>query len=352
MNAHLIYATLGLGLIVGVLWVGIAPTPVATPSTSAVFAEELSVKHTVPSLSDTLALPVSSMQSRFVTGIEHIPASLQGTAVDGSFEVDAQGHLNVTKGVRQVFDYFLSAEGEEDQATLVQRIRAYIHAQLKAPADREAERLLDQYLAYLAALKQMQPIQGDPTHQLDQVRAQKQQIADIRAKTFDRPTVEVFFADEDAYDDYTLARLDVLNNAALTLQQKSLKIKEITAKLAPDMQEDVRVINQYQDLTALTQEWKAKGGDAAQLRQIREQVVGQAAADRLEQLDRDNAVWDQRTQSYLQQRDALIKQTNLAQIDQQKAIAQLRQRLFDGQEQVRIDALETIHDQGLTIPAS
>jgi lipase chaperone LimK len=115
------------------------------------------------------------------------------------------------------------------------------------------------------------------------------------------------------------------------------------------MQDDLKAVNQYQDLTALTKELKAQSGSPQALRQLRESVVGVAATDRLETLDQEVAAWDQRVNAYLAQRDALHKQTSLAETDRQQAIEQLKQRLFSAQEQVRIDALERIHDQGLHV---
>ncbi|MEY2862328.1 MAG: hypothetical protein RLY58_35 [Pseudomonadota bacterium] len=291
----------------------------------------------------------SSAALRFVTGLEQLPASLRDTTVDGELAVDAQGNLIVSHAVRQLFDYFLSAIGEEDQTTLTQRIRAYIRQHLKAPAQAQAEALLDQYLAYQQALKHIPALDGDPMKELAQVRQQKQQIASIRSQYFDPLTISAFFGDEDAYDQYTLARLDVLNDPQLSTAEKAKRVSALLATLAPQMQDDLKAVNQYQDLTALTKEWKAQSGSPQALRQLRESVVGVAATDRLETLDQEVAAWDQRVNAYLAQRDALHKQTSLAETDRQQAIEQLKQRLFSAQEQVRIDALERIHDQGLHV---
>jgi lipase chaperone LimK len=349
MNHQTMYYFVGLLLsvcLVSVVWI-------FKPST--VFARsETIVTRPTPALatwehSGQSMLAQQPARPTFVTGVEQLPASLQGTEVNGELAVDTWGNLIVSHAVRQLFDYFLSADGEEDQAMLVQRIRAYIRHQLKAPAQAQAEALLDQYLAYLQALKTIPAVVGDPMKELAQVRQQKQQVADLRAQHFDPLTSEAFFGAEDAYDQYTLARLDVLNDPQLSPTEKAKRIGAIMATLAPQMQDDLKAINQYQDLTALTSEWKAQSGSAQALRQLRESVVGVAATDRLETLDQEVAAWDQRVNAYLAQRDALHKQTSLAPTDQQHAIEQLKQRLFSAQEQVRIDALERIHDQGLQV---
>ena len=207
----------------------------------------------------------------------------------------------------------------------------------------------DAVAAYQQALKHIPALDGDPMKELAQVRQQKQQIASIRSQYFDPLTISAFFGDEDAYDQYTLARLDVLNDPQLSTAEKAKRVSALLATLAPQMQDDLKAVNQYQDLTALTKEWKAQSGSPQALRQLRESVVGVAATDRLETLDQEVAAWDQRVNAYLAQRDALHKQTSLAETDRQQAIEQLKQRLFSAQEQVRIDALERIHDQGLHV---
>lgn len=50
---------------------------------------------------------------------------------------------------------------------------------------------------------------------------------------------------------------------------------------------------------------------------------------------------------YLQQRDAILKNQALSEQDRQKQVNDIKQKSFDQQEQIRVDALETIHDQGL-----
>lgn len=285
--------------------------------------------------------------SAFVTGVEDLPQSLQGTEVDGGLEVDANGQLKITRAVRNLFDYFLSAQGEEDRDRLVQRIRAYIHFHLKGVAAGQAEHLLGQYLLYQQALKGLPPVAVEQ-QDYQQIRAQMQQIRDLRSRYFDRVTQAAFFEDEQAYDDYTLARLEILNDPQRSTALKSSQLKELARQQPVSLQEDLRVLNQYQDLTALTQEWRDHGGSPAQLRQIREQIVGAAAADRLEALDQENGQWDQRIDVYMRQRAQILQQPGLAPVDQQRAITELRGRLFDSRERLRLDAIETMREGRLT----
>jgi lipase chaperone LimK len=288
--------------------------------------------------------------SRFKTGLEGIPKSLQDTEVDGSLEVDADGNLKITRGVRQTFDYFLSAIGEEDLTTIIARIRAHIRNKLPAKAAAQAEKLLEAYISYREGLGHLPQVAGDPTQNLAAIRQQKQAIQGLRSQYFDRNVIEAFFGDEDAYDNYTLARLEVMQDKSLSATEKAKRTAALLEQLPPDLKENVKTLNQYQELTTLTQDWKARGGSPQELRNIREQIVGPEAATRLEALDQERTEWDARMKDYLQERETILKNNALSEQDRQQQVAAMREQRFNQQEQVRVDALERIHDQGLTVP--
>lgn len=288
--------------------------------------------------------------SRFTTGIEGIPKSLRDTEVDGALEVDENGNLKITRGVRQTFDYFLSAIGEEDLTTIIARIRAYIRHKLPAKAAGQAEQLLEAYINYREGLGRLPQVAGDPSQNLAAIRQQKQAVQALRSQYFDRAVIEAFFGDEDAYDNYTLARLEVMQDKSLSATEKAKRTAALLEQLPPDLKENVKTLNQYQELTTLTQDWKSRNGSPQELRAIREQIVGPEAATRLEALDRERAEWDSRMKDYLQERDAIMKNPSLSEQDRQQQAAAIRQQRFNQQEQVRVDALERIHDQGLTVP--
>lgn len=287
---------------------------------------------------------------RFTTGLEGIPKSLRDTEVDGELAVDENGNLKITRGVRQTFDYFLSAIGEEDLATILARIRAYIRHKLPPKAAAQAEQLLESYIAYREGLGHLPQIQGDPTQNIASVRQQKQQVQALRTQYFSREVIDAFFGDEDAYDNYTLARIEIMQDKSLSATEKAKRSAALLDTLPPALKENVKTLNQYQELKSLEQDWKSRNGSPQELHAIREQLVGPEATERLEALDKERSEWDNRMQDYLQKRDDILKNTALSEEDRQKQVTTLRQQRFNQQEQVRVDALERIHDQGLTVP--
>lgn len=286
----------------------------------------------------------------FATGTEGLPPSLQGTEVDGELEVDAAGRLKITGGIRRVFDYFLAAVGEEPLESILKRIRAYIRHKLPVGAAAEAERLLDGYIAYkrgLAAIPQAQATPGNMD--IPALRRQMQQVQALRSQFFSPEVITAFFGDEDSYDRYTLDRVEILQDKSLTAQQRAQRLAALEQQLPAALSEQIRVINQVQNLEVVTRDWQQRGGTPAELRQLRESIVGPEATDRLETLDRENQQWDARMASWYAERDALLANRSLSEQDRQRQVEAARAARFSAQEQLRVESLERIRERGETV---
>lgn len=286
----------------------------------------------------------------FVTGLENLPASLRGTDVDGELSVDAAGNLVMNAQVRNLFDYFLGTLGEESLPVIVARIRAYLRHALPATAAAQGEAALESYLAYreaMAALPASAPVAAD-SRELDTaaLRAQKEQGKALRARYMDAEMAAAFYADEDAYDSYTLARLDLMRDASLSATEKAARSTALIDTLPPALQESVRAASLYTNLRDLTTDWQLRGGTATELRSIREAAVGAEAADRLEALDEQRAAWQSRVDDYLRARAAILAAPGLAGSEKDRQIADLRAQRFTPEEQLRLGAFESLHDDG------
>lgn len=284
-------------------------------------------------------------ESPFATGLESLPGSLQGTEVPDGLRTHADGSLQVTPGLRDVFDYFLSVIGEEDIDTVVARIRAYLDDQLPAGAAAEAQRILEDYLAFRDSLADLlmntaQVQRAD----VDAIRQHQQAIRDRRQQFLAPAVNDAFFSAQDSWDDFGLSRLTVMTDDALTTQQKAAALSALRHNLPFDMQEDVDAVMRHQDLKALTLELAAAGGSEAELRQLREQVVGAEAADRLEALESERAHFQLRVSDWLDLRGRLLADSSLAPSDRTQQVEQLRTQYFSDDEQVRVITLEQLHD--------
>lgn len=293
-------------------------------------------------------MPVSHAPApTFKTGLEGLPSSLAGTEVAGDLREDEQGRLILDKGVRDVFDYFLSSRGEQPDAVLNARMRAYVQHRLRPPAAQQALALLDGYLAYLQKLDVLsQQSRGGAS------MTPKERLAllvDLRSRSFTADVVQAFFAMDQAYDQYTVDKIAVFNDRSLSPVQKANQIKALRLALPVALQANLDAAEVAPTLQAVTQDWRERSGSVAELRSLREVLVGKEATDRLEDLDRDEQAWQVRIHAYLQARSVILADVSLADDTKQERIQRLMGSGFSASEQLRVSSYERMADQKLAM---
>lgn len=272
--------------------------------------------------------------------VKALPPSFSGTQIDGVFRVDAAGDLIVSEDIRRIFDYFLAAAGEEPLRTSVERLQAYIASQLQAPARDQAQALLDHYLDYkreLVLLERDLPQMAD----LEALRQREATVQALRARIFSNEAHQAFFAREEAYNQFTLQRLAIQHDARLDSADKAAAVDALRNNLPEDLQDSVlpQLQNELRQQTARLQ---ANGGSPTQVRQLRQQLVGAEATQRLEALDQQRHAWAQRLNSYLTAKAEIDANPGLSASDKTAAIEQLAEERFDEHERLRLDAAEQL----------
>ncbi|MBU1283010.1 MAG: lipase secretion chaperone [Gammaproteobacteria bacterium] len=277
-----------------------------------------------------------------------LPASFGGTTVDGVFRLDADGNLLISEDIRRIFDYFLAAAGEEPLRTSVERLRAYIVAQLPASAREQALALLNQYLDYkreLVLLERDLPQMAN----LDALRQREAAVLALRARIFDAQAQQAFFAREEAYNQFTLQRLAILHNSQLDDAGKAAAVDQLRNSLPAEMQDTV--LPQLQnELRQQTAQLQAAGAKPEQIRQLRQQLVGAEATQRLEVLDQQRQTWKKRIALYSTAKAAIENNPGMSASDKRSAIAQLAAENFDEREQLRLEAAEQLATQNKPAP--
>lgn len=286
--------------------------------------------------------PQDAAPAMFGTGLEALPASLQGTEVSGELEVDEHGRLKVTRSLRLLFDYFLSASGEEPAARQRERIRAYITHRWPGPAGEQALALLDAYIAYKDELSRM--LSSSRATSLGDMQARLGAVGFVRARHFQPEVVTAFFGEEQAYDRYSLAKMAILGDPNLSPAQKAARIAELRGTQPEAVRQQMDVVETVQTLEALTTAWQQRTGTPQELRAMRENLVGRDATDRLESLDRQTQAWDSRVAAYLQQRAKILGDNTLADSMRQQQVEALRNEAFTGPERIRIETIQRIQD--------
>ncbi|GLK89759.1 lipase secretion chaperone [Pseudomonas turukhanskensis] len=279
---------------------------------------------------------VTSQVAPLPATLAPLPPSFKGTQVDGSFQVDGAGNLIITGDIRRIFDYFLSAYGEESLQDSVKRLRAYIASQLPQPAQEQAQALLSHYIDYkreLVLLERDLPQLAN----LDALRQRESAVQALRARVFTTEAHQAFFASEEAYNQFTLQRLAIQHDDKLDAAAKGAAMDQLRAGLPEELQESVMPQLQS-ELHAQTEQLRAQGASAEDVRALRQQLVGAEATTRLEALDQQRAGWKQRIATFAAAKAQIQNQKGLSDGDKETAIQQLANEQFNENERLRLDA--------------
>lgn len=314
--------------------------------TNASIIDEANVNNNVGALAKQDA-------SQFTTGLENLPRSLQGTEVDGEIIIDENKQLVVTEGLRRLFDYFLSALGEENEAVVYARVESYIRSHTPEPAASQAMKIFDQYIAYLKAIPAIEKRYGNLQLQatkngeldLSVVAQQQQDVAKLRQQYFNKNTITAFFGAEDAYDDYSIAMVKINQDKQMSDAQKEAAKQDYISRM-PDNATKANIAQQanLEELISRTEQMQAKGATAEELYNMRRELVGAPAAARLAQVDQQDAHFDQRFKQYQAQKQQLLSQ-NADKAQAQTQINQIEQQLFNETERKRLAGYAALQQQ-------
>ncbi len=342
----IIIALLLLALLAGLIW-WLKPKSAATPVTNAATSINSTSASTT---SDTTITNVDTQAANgnksaiFTTGLERMPRSLEDTDVDGEIIVDENRQLVVTEGLRRLFDYFLSAMGEEDEATIIVRVEAYIGHRTPEPAASSAIEIFRQYITYLKEIGSLEEsygnlqMQATQTGELDlNLIAQRgQDVNRLRQQLFDENTIKAFFGGEDAYEDYSIAMVRIEQDNSLNTAQKKASREDYISRLPEgDIKQNFQKQADFGELTQRTEDMKAKGASKEELFVMRRGLVGEAAASRLAQVDTEDANFDTRFNQYQAKRQALIGNAG-SEANAQEQIDQLERSQFSESERKRL----------------
>lgn len=275
--------------------------------------------------------------------------SLKGTDVDGLYPVDADGNLVLSNSIKHRFEYFLSTMGEFPLEEVLEMVREDISLNLSSPAKEQALALFDDYVAYKYALADLEAsLQAPQDYEIQDIqrfRFQLDQLRAVRRDYLSSEAVDAFFGFDEIYDDFMLSRLEIQNNQQLSAEEKQAQLSALEQTLPSDVKEMRDETQRVSQVFKVTEDMKTNGADEADIYSVREQAFGQDAALRLKALDQQRAQWQNRVDTYLAKRKAIISDDARTPSEQQAQLDDLRQTSFSDQEQARLSAFEIMAEQ-------
>lgn len=276
--------------------------------------------------------------------------SQQDTEINCQLQLNSSHRLIVNEQTRNCFEYFITQFGEKNLDQIKNDFSAYMVQTHTEPALSQILDLWSRYISYRTQLGNLQAPTGMTQDDPNYFRAIFNDTNNLRKKLFSDDEIEGLFGIEDTYHVYTINRMEVLGNPNLSETEKAKKLKDLFADLPKDWQENLEQLNKLEDLRKLTADIKARGGSAEDIRQMRLNLVGAEATQRLETLDAQRSDWKSKVTQYLTSREDIVK-SNMSDSAKVASIQKLRQQHFNTpQEQIRVETFETIHDRGEKLP--
>lgn len=272
--------------------------------------------------------------------------SQEGTHADGNLTALAAGtaadNAPLAYGeLRRLFDYYLSALGEQNLPSITQQIQAELDRRLSAVQSKKARRLLDLYLNFRRALVDLEARPALVGNGVAAIRQRMLAQQDLRSQYFNAEEIEGMFGFEDLMDADAVARLEISRNDKLSAAQKQQRLAALDATMSPALRAErdaTQVVTRVEQRAA---DMRAKGASDDEIYRMRAQEFDAGAASRLADLDREEAAWKQRIGTYLEAREAVLKsQPNATPSERQQALNQLQQSQFSEDERRRLAAYE------------
>jgi len=267
-----------------------------------------------------------------------IAASLRGTLRDGRLRVDSSGHLIIERGLRDLFDYYLTTLGESDLGVIREQLLQVFHKELPQAAAVQAAQLLEAYLDYrqkTGALEQQYPDLNE-SNVADVVTEYFSARERLRQEIFDDETINAFFA------------ADMANEQAALPVLEHMQSHNTTVAMNPNSSREGDGFAKYRD--ALRSSTEAGGMNAPARDTLRTELFGRDAAQRFVTLDQKRSDWAARVTQYRTEKKQLLSAEGLASSDIEVMLRQMQEAEFSATEILRIRALDRLEESGLLAP--
>ena len=259
------------------------------------------------------------------------PTSAPLTGLAGEAQASTTDDAFLSPDLRQTFEAMLfEATGGadiRDLAVLKKRLLALVPRYFPAQYTARATALMERYVDYRVALGSLKPPTdpGDPRALRAALDARQQ----TREQHFASEEYEALFAQEARLDRYTVARIEIERNSALTAPQKQAALKDAERGLSDAQHAERDAAIAHINVASQTAKFDAQGTTDNERYAQRRAQYGDVAAAQLGQLDREERDWQARLNDYA------VAQARKASPEQ---LQQLRQQLFSQQEQLRVEA--------------
>lgn len=264
--------------------------------------------------------------------------SLAGTTPDGAASATAGDALVLDPALIRLFDYWLTTVGERPLATIRAQVEHDLDGRLGPRAAQQAKDVFARYLQFKEALKTQRP--AKPAGRgVDILREGLRMMQALRATCFTDAESQALFGPQDVEASAALARMAIEQDPSLDATQRQQRLAALDAQLPASVRAEREAPLAVVHLEEAAQRIRASGGSEDDVYRMRAAATSPEAANRLADVDREEAAWKARVATYQAQRNALLSSPG-GEAEHATAMGELRDRLFTPQEQRRLAAYE------------
>ncbi|OEF94024.1 lipase secretion chaperone [Vibrio splendidus] len=250
-----------------------------------------------------------------------------------SLKVSSQQDTEIdSASAKDMMEYFVSGNTELTLEEIRDNVAKH-HEQSQAAVVDEA--LFAKYLEYKSALTALD-VQFDTTSiSAGDLRALNQALLDLQTQFFSESEISILFTHDNKMREIALEKL--------LLKQEGLEEQEYQQRLESYLSEQPDYVqSSHQNQVLLQQLSSSEVLDEQGKYLKRNELVGEEATQRLEALDQQRAAFEDSLEVYFAERNDVLKDSFLSEIEQKETIAQLREAHFQPQQLRRVEAIERI----------
>ncbi|MEZ9351605.1 lipase secretion chaperone [Vibrio splendidus] len=250
-----------------------------------------------------------------------------------SLKVTSQQDTEIDNAsAKDMMEYFVSGNTELTLEDIRDNVAKH-HEQSQAAVVDEA--LFAKYLEYKSALTSLD-VQFDTTSiSADDLRALNQALLDLQFQFFSESEISILFTHDNRMREIALEKL--------LLKQEGLDEPEYQQRLESYLSEQPDYVQtSHQNQVLLPQLSSSEGLDEQGKYLKRNELVGEEATQRLEALDQQRESFEGALEIYFVERNDILNDSALSEIEQKETIAQLREAHFQPQQLRRVEAIERI----------
>lgn len=276
----------------------------------------------------------------------NLPQSLADSPLPSALDTNEQGELIINMKVRRLFEFYLSAIGEETLAECILRIRHALTQQLPESAIATGLEVLEGFLQYQNHIGEIKnnfsARYHDDTYDLERIKEIKQTVRASRSLFLSPQTSLAFYKQEDEYDDYMINKMAIKSRTDLTAQQKQVEYEYLNHQSPAWISQQELHTNLINHVQAQEKTLRESHADESAIHQLRVKHYGEQGAQNLAALDQQRAQWANRVEQYRLESQAIITSSGYSQAEKEQLLQGIREQHFSGSELIRIKALDNM----------